>query len=159
MVLTTDKKMNTNWHKLSFTELSAKQIYDILQLRAEVFVVEQQQPYLDVDNRDLVCGHVLGYQGDTLTAYCRVFPKGSYFDDGCVGRVVVKPSARGTGLGHNLLLKGIELHNEMNGESTSITISAQLRLRNFYEEHGFIKTSTCYQDDNIPHIHMTRSTE
>lgn len=151
--------MEINWHKLYFNELTAKQLYDMLQLRAEVFVVEQKQPYLDVDDRDLVCGHVLGYDGDRLAAYCRVFPKGAYFEDGCIGRVVVKPASRGTGLGHDLLLKGIELHDEMNGKDVSVTISAQLRLRNFYEEHGFIKTSTCYQEDNIPHIHMTRYPE
>lgn len=151
--------MNINWYTLFFNELTTGQLYDMLRLRAEVFVVEQKQPYLDVDDRDLICGHVLGYDGDTLVAYCRVFPTGAYFEDGCIGRVVVKPASRGTGLGHDLLLKGIEFHNKINGENISITISAQLRLRNFYEEHGFIKTSTCYQEDNIPHIHMTRHSE
>lgn len=148
--------MSIDWHKLFFNELTTKHLYDLLRLRAEVFVVEQKQPYLDVDDWDLICGHVFGYDKDTLVAYCRVFPKGTYFEDGCIGRVVVKPTSRGTGLGHELLLKGIELHNEINGRNVPITISAQLRLRNFYEEHGFIKTSTCYQEDNIPHIRMTR---
>lgn len=149
--------MTISWYALSFEQLTAQQVYDMLSLRAEVFVVEQAEAYLDVDYRDIKCHHILGYDGDALVAHCRVFPLGEYFEDGCIGRVVVKPFARGTGIGHELIEKGIELHNKINGADTSITISAQLRLRSYYEAHGFIKSSTCYSEDNIPHIHMTRS--
>ncbi|MDD2961154.1 MAG: GNAT family N-acetyltransferase [Muribaculaceae bacterium] len=147
------------WIEASFDRLSTTQLYDILSLRAEVFVVEQGQPYQDVDYRDKICTHVMGYCGSNIVAHCRVFPVGGYFDDGCIGRVVVKPNQRGTGLGHELIEKGIATHNRINGTDKSITISAQLRLRHFYEMHGFIKSSTCYQEDNIPHIHMTRAAE
>lgn len=148
--------MTINWKSVPFTELSPIEIYDMLSLRAEVFVVEQAQAYQDADYRDLQCYHVLGYDGDTLVAHCRVFPLGGYFEDGCIGRVVVKPSHRQYGLGHILVDKAIETHNEINGKKASITISAQHRLKKFYEAHGFVKSSTSYQEDNIPHIHMTR---
>ncbi|MEF9924282.1 MAG: GNAT family N-acetyltransferase [Muribaculaceae bacterium] len=149
--------MKIDWYALPFEELTARQMYDMLGLRAEVFVLEQGEAYLDVDYRDLDCYHVLGYDGDTLVAHCRVFRLGGYFADGCIGRVVVKPNRRGGGLGHDLIEKGIELHDMINGADKSITISAQLRLRNYYEAHGFKKSSTCYSEDNIPHIHMTRT--
>lgn len=148
--------MTIRWESLPFDSLTPRRIYDMLSLRAEVFVVEQQQPYQDVDYRDIDCYHILGYDGDTLVAHCRVFPTGAYFADGCIGRVVTRPSYRGSGIGHILIEKAIETHNSINGTHISITISAQLILRKFYESHGFIKSSTCYQEDNIPHIHMTR---
>ncbi len=146
------------WVALPFNELAPMQIYDMLSLRAEVFVVEQEQAYQDLDYRDMKCVHVLGYDLDgVLAAHCRVFPIGGYYDDGCIGRVVVKPSHRGTGLGHVLIEKGLEAHYALNGDEASVSISAQLRLRDFYEAHGFLKASTCYQEDNIPHIKMTKA--
>lgn len=153
--------MDIQWIIADFDQLSAQSVYDMLSLRAEVFVVEQEQPYQDVDYRDLRCRHVLGYDAATgiLACHCRVFRCGGYFDDGCIGRVVVKPSYRGTGLGHLLVEKGIEVHNEMNGRDKSITISAQMRLHKFYEAHGFVKSSTTYQEDHITHFHMTRPAE
>ena len=151
--------MDIKWLTIPFNELTTSQLYDMLSLRTEVFIIEQVATYQDADYRDQKCIHVLGYDGDTLVAHARVFPIGGYFEDGCIGRVVVKPSARGTGLGHVLIDKAIEAHNELNGKENSITISAQLRLRDFYEAHGFEKSGTCYDEDNIPHIHMTRKGE
>lgn len=151
--------MDITWKLSSFSELTTSELYDMLSLRAEVFVVEQAQAYQDVDYRDLKCHHVLGYDGDTLVATCRIFPIGGYFEDGCIGRVVVKPSYRSYGIGHTLLDKAIEAHNKINGKEYSITISAQHRLKRYYEEHGFRKSSASYQEDNIPHIHMTRPAE
>ena len=86
--------MDIQWIIADFDQLSAQSVYDMLSLRAEVFVVEQEQPYQDVDYRDLRCRHVLGYDVATgiLACHCRVFRCGGYFDDGCIGRVVVKPS-------------------------------------------------------------------
>ncbi len=143
------------WTNLDFDNLTTRQLYDILSLRAEVFVVEQEQAYQDVDYRDLKCRHIIGYDGNTLVAHCRIFPIGGYFpNQACIGRVVVKPSHRGTGIGHELIDRAIAESIEMNGY-TPITISAQMRLRKYYEAHGFIKSGTTYQEDNITHIHMT----
>ena len=144
------------WYNKSFDELSARQVYDMLALRAEVFVVEQEQAYQDVDYRDVRCQHILGYEGDELVAHARVFAVGGYFkDEACIGRVVVKPSYRSTGMGHILVDKAIESSIALNGDAP-IGISAQLRLRKFYEAHGFVKNGTTFTEDNIAHIHMTR---
>lgn len=143
------------WLSLDFDQLTTKQLYDMLSLRAEVFVVEQAQAYQDVDYRDLKCRHILAYDGDTLAAHSRIFPVGGYFPShACIGRVVVRPSFRGTGLGHTLIDKAIAESINLNG-NVPITISAQLRLRHYYEQHGFVKSGTTYQEDNITHIHMT----
>ncbi|MFI3239145.1 MAG: GNAT family N-acetyltransferase [Bacteroidales bacterium] len=150
--------MELTWIKAKYSELTVAQLYDLLYLRNEVFIVEQRAAYLDLDRGDQISMHLMGYNGDTLVAYCRIFRTGDkYPDDGCIGRVVVNPNYRGLSIGDTLLEKAITLHNEFNGSGESIKISAQLHLRHFYEKHSFYKISTSYQEDNIPHIAMRRN--
>ena len=139
-----------------FNELSTQELYELLQLRSEVFVVEQNCVYQDVDGKDQKAIHVLGfYQGD-LAAYCRLFNVGDYFNQASIGRVIVSPKYRDKKFGHELMTTAIEAVKEQFNQ-IHITISAQLYLQKFYESHGFIKTSETYLEDDIPHIEMKRS--
>lgn len=142
-----------NWQIDNFEELNVHKLYNILNLRADVFVVEQNTAYLDIDYKDQKALHLQRYLDEQLVAYCRLFKPGDYFEEACIGRVVVSPKHRMGGLGHQLMDKAIELEKTLLNE-TQITISAQLYLRKFYESHGFIKTSEIYQEDGIPHIQM-----
>lgn len=138
-----------------FNELSTSELYQILQLRSEVFVVEQNCVYQDIDDKDSKAIHVLGFFDQDLAAYCRLFDAGYYFDESSIGRVVVSPKYRDKKLGHDLMKMAIETV-EKEFETTKITISAQQYLKNFYESHGFIQTSEMYLEDDIPHIQMKR---
>ena len=128
----------------------------MLQLRSEVFVVEQNCVYQDIDGKDEKAIHVLGYYKDELAAYSRLFSKGYYFDESSIGRVVVSPKYRDKKFGHDLMRVSIEAIKEKFNE-IKITISAQEYLKNFYESHGFIQTSEMYLEDDIPHIQMKRN--
>lgn len=139
-----------------FNKLSTQELYEILQVRSEVFVVEQNCVYQDVDGKDQKAIHVLGYYQDDLAAYCRLFTAGDYFEEASIGRVIVSPKHRDKKLGHELMKTAIvAVEKEFN--QTNITISAQLYLQKFYESHGFIKTSEMYLEDDIPHIEMKKS--
>jgi len=144
------------WLVDSYEDLDIHKLYKLLHLRAEVFVLEQDCPYLDTDNKDQSAIHIQGYLGDKLVAYCRIFKAGDYFKEASIGRVVVAPEYRKYGFGHQLMDKAIELEKEIFGE-TKITISAQLYLKSFYESHGFIQSSEVYLEDGIPHIQMKRN--
>ncbi|MES2813041.1 MAG: GNAT family N-acetyltransferase [Bacteroidota bacterium] len=138
-----------------FNELSTQELYQILQVRSEVFVVEQNCIYQDVDGKDQKAIHVLGYYQDDLAAYCRLFNAGDYFDETSIGRVIVSPKHRDKKLGHELMQTAIAaVEKEFN--RTHITISAQLYLQKFYESHGFVTTSETYLEDDIPHIEMKK---
>ncbi|WP_394759130.1 GNAT family N-acetyltransferase [Flavobacterium sp.] len=139
-----------------FNELSTQELYETLRLRSEVFVVEQNCVYQDIDNKDQKALHVLGYYNDELTAYCRLFDAGDYFDNASIGRVIVSPKYRDKKFGHDLMREAILAVEKYFGKS-QITISAQLYLQKFYESHGFIKTSDMYLEDDIPHIEMKKS--
>jgi ElaA protein len=139
-----------------FNELSTAEIYSLLQLRAEVFVVEQNCVYQDIDGKDEKAIHVLGYFNDELVAYSRIFNKGYYFEEASIGRVVVSQKFRNKKFGHDLMQVSIEAIKEKFNE-IKITISAQEYLKNFYESHGFIQTSEMYLEDDIPHIQMKRN--
>lgn len=143
------------WLIKSFKELDIDELYELLRLRAEVFVVEQEAAYQDLDNKDKVAIHLSGYQEGKLVAYCRIFKAGDYFEEASIGRVVVAAEYRKSGLGHLLMNKAIELEKTLFGE-TQITISAQFYLKSFYESHGFIQTGDMYSEDGIPHIRMKR---
>ena len=138
-----------------FNELSIIELYSLLQLRSEVFVVEQNCIYQDVDGKDEKAIHVLGYFNDDLVAYCRIFNKGDYFEEAAISRVVVGPKYRDKKFGHDLMRISIEAIKE-NFNETAITISAQEYLKKFYESHGFIQTSEMYLEDDIPHIQMKK---
>ena len=139
-----------------FNELSTSELYSLLQLRSEVFVVEQNCVYQDVDGKDNKAIHVLGYFDTELAAYSRLFDKGIYFEEASIGRVVVSPKHRDKKLGHDLMQVSIAAVKEHFKEH-NITISAQEYLKKFYESHGFVQTSEMYLEDDIPHIQMKKS--
>ena len=139
-----------------FNELSTSELYSLLQLRSEVFVVEQNCVYQDVDGKDNKAIHVLGYLDNELASYSRIFDKGIYFEEASIGRVVVSPKHRDKKLGHDLMQVSIAAVNEHFKEH-NITISAQEYLKKFYESHGFVQTSEMYLEDDIPHIQMKKS--
>lgn len=139
-----------------FKELSTVELYNLLQLRSEVFVVEQNCVYQDIDGKDEKALHVLGYYQGDLAAYARLFNKGYYFDETSIGRVVVSPKYRDKKFGHDLMKTAIEAISKFYNEK-EITISAQEYLQKFYESHGFVKISEMYLEDDIPHIRMRRN--
>ena len=139
---------------LSFAELSTQQLYEIMALRQEVFVVEQNCPYLDADGNDYDSYHVVGYQEGKLVTYTRLVPQGlSYEDYPSIGRVVSSPSVRGQGLGDELMNKSIAYCRELWGDKT-IKISAQCYLLKWYERLGFVPVGKEYLEDDIPHHGM-----
>ena len=138
-----------------FQELTTSELYEILQLRSEVFVVEQDCVYQDIDGKDLKALHVLGVKGGKIIAYTRLFNSGEYFDTPSIGRVVVKESERKYGYGHDLIKASIKAIID-NYNETIITISAQTYLQKFYESHRFKQIGEGYLEDGIPHIRMVR---
>ncbi len=137
----------------TFSNLSVQQLYDILQLRSEVFVVEQDCVYQDIDNYDQVAVHVMGYHEDTLVAYSRLLPPSTYFEQSSIGRVIVKETFRQFGYGHDLMNFSIKyLANHYPNDV--IKISAQQYLIKFYSSHGFRIIGEGYLEDGIPHIGM-----
>ncbi len=145
-----------NWHYRSFDLLSVSELYSILQLRSKVFVVEQNCPYLDMDDKDQQSIHLwlADDQGRAL-AYCRLLPAGVSYPQCSIGRVVTDPGVRGSGSGRVLMQKAIS-YIEAQWQETSIRIGAQLYLKTFYESLGFVQSSEPYLEDNIPHIEMIR---
>lgn len=139
-----------------FDELSIVELYQLLRLRSEVFVVEQNCVYQDIDNKDQKAIHVMGYLGNDLASYCRLFDAGDYFEETSIGRVIVSPKHRDKKLGHELMKEAIETI-EKKFKKTAITISAQQYLKVFYETHGFVQTSEMYLEDDIPHIEMKKA--
>lgn len=139
-----------------FNELSLSELYESLQLRSEVFVVEQNCVYQDVDGKDTKAIHVLGLFDTTVVAYARLFAPGDYFENASIGRVVISEKYRDRKWGHDLIkesLQAIKTHYNAKG----VTISAQLYLKKFYESHGFIQQGEGYLEDGIPHIEMNLS--
>jgi len=137
----------------SFNELSITELYQILRLRSEVFVVEQDCVYQDIDNKDQKALHVFITDNDKVVAYTRLFTAGDYFDEASIGRVIVAVSHRKKGLGHILIKASIKAIEEY-FNSSKITISAQTYLKQFYESHRFIKEGDEYLEDGLPHIKM-----
>ena len=148
--------MNLEWKIKRFEALTTLELYNLLQLRSEVFVVEQNCVYQDIDYKDQKALHLLGEDNGKMVAYARLFKPKDYFDQASIGRVVVEPSYRDKKLGHILMREAIYFIKSQFNE-TKITISAQLYLKKFYESHDFIQTSETYLEDDIPHIEMKRS--
>jgi len=138
-----------------FEALSVAELYRILELRSEVFVVEQNCVYQDIDGKDPKALHLIGEHDGKIVAYARLFDKGDYFDQSSIGRVVVAGNARDKKFGHDLLKAAINGIFEHFGQS-AIEISAQLYLQKFYESHAFEAQGETYLEDDIPHIHMIR---
>lgn len=148
--------MSTLFFKVKkFHEVSASELYEILRLRAEVFIVEQDCVYQDIDNKDQKALHVIGYKNDKIIAYTRVFSEGDYFEKASIGRVVVSEQERKYGYGHELIRKSIEAI-EQHFKTNEIKISAQCYLQKFYEKHDFKQVGETYLEDGIPHIAMIR---
>lgn len=144
---------NIVWTLKNFTSLTPHELYAILQLRNEVFVVEQHCVYQDADNKDIPANHCMGWLDNKLVAYTRILPPGIAYKEPSIGRVVSSPSARGKGIGRALMIETIEKTRQLYG-NTAIKIGAQLYLRQFYSSLGFQQTSELYLEDNIEHIEM-----
>ena len=138
---------------LPFNELDLDQLYAILQLRQEVFVVEQNCAYLDLDNLDQQAAHMLGMRDGELLAYQRCLPPGLSYPESSLGRIVVCPVVRGQQLGSVLVRRGIE-HNLLRWPGSGIRISAQAHLQDFYATLGFVAEGNEYLEDNILHRQM-----
>jgi ElaA protein len=136
-----------------YNELTTNQLYNILKLRAEVFVVEQNCAYQDLDNKDNKALHLIGEINNEIIAYTRIFKKGDYFTNSSIGRVLVKKEFRKKELGKVIMEKSIEIIKK-NTKEEKIEISAQKYLTKFYKDLGFKKTGKEYLEDNIPHIKM-----
>jgi len=148
--------MDTNWFCKRFSELTTKEFHDVIQLREEVFVVEQDCPYLDVDGKDIDALHVFGTSGEQVIATARILPQGISYDEVSIGRVVVSPNARGKGIGVELM-KEVMYQIEKRFGAIPVRISAQTYLLKYYAEFGFQQEGEPYLEDNIPHIQMLYS--
>ena len=135
-----------------WNELSRKEINDIFSLRSEVFIVEQDCAYQDVDGKDDKADHILLSIDEELVGYARVFNENIYFKEASFGRAVVKKKDRGEGYGHLIVDKALE-HLKTKKQSP-IKISAQSYLKDFYSSHGFVAKGEEYMEDGIPHTAM-----
>ncbi len=143
------------WRTAAFDALTARELYDVLQLRTEVFVIEQDCVFQDMDGSDSEAAHVLGTSAGQLVAYARCFPAGVKFAEASIGRVITRASMRGGGLGHELMRLAIACVAQQWG-AQPIRLGAQARLEKFYRQHGFRTTGAPYIEDGIPHIEMLR---
>jgi ElaA protein len=150
--------MMLNWKTSSFEELSPFELYAILQLRNEVFVVEQNCVFQDADDKDRASFHLMGWQEKRLAAYTRLLPAGLAYKEASIGRVVTSPAARRAGLGRELMHQSIHTLFQLWGKQ-DIQIGAQLYLKKFYESFGFAQMGELYLEDGIEHIHMLRKAE
>lgn len=138
-----------------FDQLTTDELYVILQLRSEVFVVEQNCVYQDIDGKDKKALHLLGFDKDQLVAYTRIFAPGDYFEQASIGRVLVKKSERLHKHGYQIMEASIHAVFENFG-ARAIKISAQKYLQKFYTNLGFLPTGEEYLEDGIPHLAMTK---
>ena len=147
-----------SWTWQRFAELGADGVYDMLALRAKVFILEQG-PFLDPDGLDRDSGHLLGRDEDgALRAYLRVVDPGVKYDEPSIGRVVLDKALRGSGLADLLVALGVR-HCVAAWGRTGIRISAQAHLQGFYGRHGFMPVGQGYLEDDIPHVEMCRPPE
>lgn len=139
-----------------FEELTIHELYELLKLRSEIFIVEQACVYQDIDGKDLKALHILGKKNNKIVAYARLFNKEDYFKEASIGRVVVKKIERKFGYGHKLICFSINTIQKKFNTST-IKIGAQTYLKKFYESHGFKQIGKEYVEDGISHIHMLKN--
>ena len=137
------------WEVKEWAELSTSEVENIFSLRSEVFVVEQDCVYQDIDGKDQKAKHVLGKKENDIVAYARIFKPGDYFKEASFGRAVVKKTERGKGVGDELVKNCLEIITE-----EEIKISAQSYLKGFYGKHGFKSEGDEYLEDGIPHTAM-----
>ena len=139
----------------TFKELNTTELYDLLQLRSEVFVVEQNCVYQDIDGKDQESIHILGYKDSTLVAYTRLFAPGDYFKECSIGRVVVAKTERQNKYGYDIMNASIDAARSYFGQGP-IKLSAQSYLKKFYNDLGFKEVGEEYLEDGIPHIAMIK---
>ncbi|QJR14168.1 GNAT family N-acetyltransferase [Usitatibacter palustris] len=143
-----------SWRFSSFDDLTPRDVHEIFRVRIEVFVIEQNCPFQDVDGADLPSWHLLGTNGSSdLVAYCRLVPPGVKFAEPSIGRIITTSQVRGKGLGRELVKESL-VRAETLWPGQSIRIGAQARLEKFYNEFGFVKSSDPYDEDGILHIEM-----
>jgi len=139
-----------------FEALTTQELYSVLQLRSEIFVVEQNCVYQDMDNKDQKALHVLGYKNGKIVAYTRIFKPGDYFEYASIGRVIVSQKERKHSYGNDIMNASIKAVKDYFNE-TNIMIGAQCYLKRFYNKLGFKEVGEEYLEDGIPHIHMVRT--
>ena len=147
--------MQLHWVLKKFDELTPYELYQILRLRDEVFVVEQNCVYQDADNNDQICYHLSGTENNKLVAYTRLSPPNTIYTEASIGRVVTSPVFRRKGAGKMLMEHSIKSVYDLFGY-VPIKIGAQLYLKKFYNDLGFKQISDVYLEDGIEHIHMIR---
>ena len=146
--------MQLNWQYKPFRKLTLDELYDILKLRAKVFVLEQDCPYQDLDEKDQPALHLMGRSGDgELMAYARILPAGISYKEASIGRIITSRKIRGKGFGKILMEKAKEIVKHEWG-AQPIRVSAQAHLSDYYTQFGFKKVSDLYLEDNIPHVEM-----
>jgi ElaA protein len=144
------------WRILKFEEFDVNLLYEVLKLRVDVFVVEQNCAYPELDTYDQQSLHLLCIEKEEVIAYCRVLPPGEKYDVCSIGRVIVKEKARGTGVARQLMVKAIEEAEDAWNIQT-IHLCAQSHLQNFYGSLGFVTMSDVFDEDGIPHVNMVRN--
>ncbi|OCB75439.1 GNAT family N-acetyltransferase [Flavobacterium crassostreae] len=147
--------MALQWQTKPFEALTVNELYDLLQLRSQVFVVEQNCVYLDIDSKDKLALHLFATYKGAIVAHARLLEAGISYPNASIGRVVVASNFRDRKWGQELMrhaIAGIATHFK----TTKITIGAQQYLQKFYESHGFVPTSAMYLEDGIPHLQMTK---
>ena len=148
-------EIEIDWKFVAFDALTLTELYAVLQLRSEVFVVEQACVFQDMDGVDPAAMHLLGTSGGRVVAYARCFAAGVKFKEASIGRLITHSELRGSGAGHVLLRRAIASVTQQWGPQ-AIRIGAQARLENFYRQHGFEATGAPYIEDGIAHIEMLR---
>ena len=148
--------MQIEWRLKHFEDLTPYELYAVLQLRIEVFVVEQHCVFQDADDKDQASYHLMGWQDNKLVAYTRLVPPGHIYEQASIGRVVTSPSVRRFGAGKQLLQQSIDAVYQLFGQGP-IKIGAQLYLKKFYESFDFQQISDIYLEDGIEHIYMLRA--
>ena len=143
----------TNWICKAFDELTAVELYAILRLRSEVFVVEQNCVFLDMDDKDQYCYHLMAWLGDVLAGYSRIVPAGISYEESSIGRIVTSPVLRGHGIGRALIPQSVHTLYTLYGKQP-IRIGAQYYLLKFYESFGFVQKGEIYLEDGIEHVQM-----
>ncbi|MEZ2586440.1 GNAT family N-acetyltransferase [Kluyvera intermedia] len=145
------------WQDLHHSELTVPELYALLKLRSEVFVVEQTCIYLDIDGDDLVGEnrHLLGWKGDELVAYARILVSDETVEPVTIGRVIVSPAVRGERLGYQLMERALD-SCQQRWPDRAVYLGAQAHLRDFYAHFGFVTVTDVYDEDGIPHIGMAR---
>jgi len=147
--------INADWKIKTFSELTTTELYEIIKARINVFVVEQDCPYPDLDDYDQKAIHLWAENNGEVLAYCRIFDKGIKYPETSIGRVITTENGRGTGLGKQLIKYALEIIENRLGTG-EVRISAQDYLLKFYSDFGFQNTGKKYLEDNIPHTEMLR---